>query len=334
MKKELITLYKKLLFNLPQTAPALKTYAIVDSIRDEAVKEKILFSNLNHTDLWHEELFENEQEVPLYLVELEKENELLDYLLNHHKESIATYFISPYDIDTLQSYYSMFTHVNIEIEADNFQKGIFGFYDPKILPNYIQTLYNQEKIDEFFAGIAMWLSPSVEKEDELYLAFRSKAGHIDDVSLQLEPLMEEEQPMLNFDDVSFPTIPDLETYVHEIYIDQKQLAVFEEMEKRKFVDKLFEAYQEDAESFYRPESLNKEYALSLIDDAKKIGLESEGSIYRYVWLGLSITKPLNELSFYQKLLQTKEETTKIHLMDQLIEEIKITQQRSIKHGKE
>ena len=234
MKKEYIALYKKLLFNLPQTTPALKTYAIVDSIRDERIKEKILFSNLNHTDLWHEELFENEQEVPLYLIELEKENELLDHLLTQHKESIATYFISPYDIETLKRYYSVFTHVNIEVEADNFQKAIFGFYDPNILSNYIQTLYNQDKIDEFFAGIAMWLSPSIEKEGELYLAFRSKAGHIDDVSLQLEPLLEEEHPMLNFEDVSLPTLANLKEYAHEIYIDQKQLAVFEEMEKRRF----------------------------------------------------------------------------------------------------
>jgi len=334
MKKEYLKIYEALLFNLPQTTPTLKTYAIIDSARDERCKESIILSGLDYVDLWHEEMFELEQQRPLYLVELQKNNPLTQQLLEAHDKSIATYFISPYRLEALKSYYSFFTYVQIEEMQEQYAEAIFGFYDPNILPNYIQTLYNQEKIDEFFAGIAMWLSPSVEKEDELYLAFRSKAGHIDDVNLQLQPLLEEEQPMLNFDDVSFPTIEDLETYVHEIYIDKKQLAVFEEMEKRRFVDKLFEAYQEDAESFYRPEPFNKEYALSLIEDAKKIGLESEGSIYRYVWLGLSITKPLNELSFYQRLLQTQEETIKIHLMDQLIEEIKITQQRSIKDGKE
>ena len=147
MKKELVALYKELLFNVPQTTPTLKTYAIVDSIRDEAVKEKIVFSQLNHTDLWHEELFENEQEVPLYLIELEKENDLLDYLLSKHKESIATYLISPYDIKTLQAYYRFFTYVTIDIEQDNEAEAIFGFYDPNVLPNYIQTLHTQEKID-------------------------------------------------------------------------------------------------------------------------------------------------------------------------------------------
>jgi len=81
MKNRYQALYKQLLFRLPNTTPALKTYAIVDSIRDESVKEKIPWSGLNHLDLWHEELWEHELEVPLYL--------------------LASYFISPYRIDPM-----------------------------------------------------------------------------------------------------------------------------------------------------------------------------------------------------------------------------------------
>jgi len=319
MKKEYLTLYKELLFNLPQTTPALKTYAIVDSIRDEAVKEKILFSGLNTIDLWHEELFENEQEVPLYLVELEQKNELLAYLLSQYDKSIATYFISPYDIDTLQSYYSMFTHVNIEIEENNFQKGIFGFYDPNILPNYIQTLYNEEKVDEFFAGVAMWLSPSVEKEDELYIAFRDKDGEVDDVNLQLAQFIKENATMLHFDDVAFPDTSYLQA--HEVYIDQKQIAMFDDVEKVKFINDIFREYKVEGQVFYFNEERNKELAYSLYDEAKSLNIVSEAGIYRYILIGLTVLEPMNKFNFFQDIVQAHDEDTKIEMMDKIMNDI-------------
>ncbi len=329
MKKEYLKLYNELLFNLPQTTPALKTYAIVDSIRDEAVKEKILLSGLSTIDLWHEELFENEQEVPLYLIEIDKENELLDYLLNNHKKSIATYFISPYDIDTLQSYYSMFTHVHIEIEAEDFQKGIFGFYDPNILPNYIQTLYNEEKVDEFFTGVAMWLSPSVDKADELYIAFRDNDGEVDDVSLDLTSLLEEENQSLNFDNVSLPTLANLEEYAHEVDIDQKQLAVFEDVEKKRFVDGVFEEYLLKGYNFYTNEQENKKRALVAYNEAQNLVFSTEGGYYKYILLSLLLSEPISQLGLYDKLFELAEEAEKIALIEQAINAVK---QRSAANG--
>lgn len=320
MKKELITLYKKLLFNVPQTTPTLKTYAIVDSIRDESVKEKILFSQLNHTDLWHEELFENEQEVPLYLIELEKENDLLDYLLSKHKESIATYFISPYYLETLQAYYSRFTHVNIEVEKENFQKGIFGFYDPNVLPNYIQTLYTEEKIDEFFAGMALWLSPSVENEDELYIAYRTKEAEVEDVNLQLKHFIKEENPMLNFDDVSLPTLANLEEYAHEVFIDQIQIEMFDDVDKMKFIDGIFREYADKGYTFYMHEDFNKQRSLDLFDEAESLGLSSESGKYKYILLSLLLPKPLHEMKLYLHL-QQEVEANKIELLDKAITEV-------------
>jgi len=320
MKNELIALYKELLFTVPNTTPTLKTYAIVDSIRDEKVKEKILFSGLNHTDLWHEELFENEQEVPLYLIKLEKENDLLDYLLDNHTKSIATYFISPYNLDTLQRYYSYFTHVNIEVEPGEFQKGIFGFYDPNILPNYIQTLHTQEKIDEFFAGVAIWLSLHVEKEDELYIAYRTKDAQVDDVALQLTQLTKEENPMLNFDDVSLPTLANLEEYAHEVFIDQIQIEMFDDVEKRRFVDGIFEEYYRKGYTFYLNEDFNKERSLDLFDEAERLGLSSESGKYKYILLSLLLPKPLHEMKLYLHL-QQEVEANKIELLDKAITEV-------------
>jgi len=325
MKKEYIALYKKLLFDLPQTTPPLKTYAIVDSARDESFKESVVLSGLSYVDLWHEEMFELEQQRPLYLVELQKNNPLIQQLLEAYDKSIATYFISPYRLETLKSYYSFFTYVQIEEMQEQYSEAIFGFYDPNILPNYIQTLYNQEKIDEFFAGIAMWLSPSVEKEDELYLAFRSKAGHIEDVNLQLQPLLEEEQPSFNFDDVAFPDTHYL--HAHEVYIDQKQLAVFDEMEKQKFVDKLFEEYRFKGYNFYMDEE--KQKALKSYNEAQTLGFKTEGGYYKYILLSMLLPQPLSQFDLYHKLLELREEEDKIALLEQAINEVK---QRSTHNG--
>lgn len=321
MTKEYINLYKTLLFNVPNTTPPLKTYAIVDSIRDEKVKEKILFSNLNHTDLWHEDLFENEQEVPLYLIELEKDNALLDYLLTQHKESIATYFISPYSLETLQSYYSMFTHVNIEVEENNVNKGIFGFYDPNILANYTQTLYTQEKVDEFFAGVAMWLSPSVEKVEELYLAYRTKEGEVDDVNLQLEPLLKEENPSFNFDDVSLPTLANLEEYAHEVEIDHTQVKMFDDVEKTRFINGIFREYKIKGYTFYHDNKFNKERSLIFFEESKNLGLLSEAGKYKYILLALLVSKSISELKIYSKLVLPSSEEEKISMLDTLITNI-------------
>jgi hypothetical protein len=326
MKKELIALYKELLFNVPQTTPSLKTYAIVDSIRDEKVKEKILFSNLNHTDLWHEELFENEIEVPLYLVELEKENELLDYLLAQHTKSIATYFISPYSLETLQAYYNKFTHVNLEIETDDFKKALFGFYDPNTLPNYMQTLYTPEKVDEFFAGVGIWLSPSVQRETELYIAFRDKEGEVDDVSIELTSLLKEENPSFNFDNASLPTVPNLEAYAHEVNIDQRQLQLFNDAHKIRFINKAFVQMQDDAYNFYYDETVNKKRAFELFDEAKSMGIESEDGVYKYIVLGLLTLIPLNQTQIYEKLLSVSDEKMKLELLNKNLWNI-IEQQR-------
>jgi len=321
MNRGYLDLYKKLLFTLPQTTPVLKTYAVIDSIRDAKVKEKILFSGLNHTDLWHEDLFENEQEVPLYLIELEKNNALLDYLLNNHKKSIATYFISPYSLETLQMYYSVFTYVSIEVEEGDFQKGIFGFYDPNILPNYIQTLCTIEKIDGFFAGVAMWLSPSAEKADELYLAYRTKEGEVDDVNLQLSNLLKEENPRLNFDDASLPTEPDLAAYAHEVEIDHTQVKMFDDMEKRRFIDDIFREYEAEGYVFDLDEKKNKRLAMELMSEAQSLNIVSEAGAYRYILVGLILLRPMQGFKFYTNLIHASQEENKVAILNKALNDI-------------
>jgi hypothetical protein len=332
MKKELITLQKNLLFNLPPTTPSLKTYAIVDSLRDESVKEKIPWSGLNYLDLWHEELWEHELEVPLYLVELEEDNEFTEYLLVNSDKDLASYLISPYRLEVLQHYYSFFTYP--EIDKEGFEKYgrkeqtpagtqwsrkvYFGFYDANVLADYIQTLYTEEKIDEFFAGVAMWLVPSGTEESELYIAFRDKTGIVDDVNLDLTQLLEVENPMLSFDTVSFPTIPNLEDYAHEITLDLKQMELFEQRHRRKFIDNVFYWAQKEKYIFPNTVEESKKRALILFDEANALGLESEEPVYQYIVYALLVDRPMHETIVYQKLTHMQKEESKSKLLIQEI----------------
>jgi len=321
MTLEHIALHKRLLFAVPSTTPTLKTYAIVDSARDEHIQEKMMFSGLNHVDLWHEEFWELEQERPLYLVELEKDNDLADYLLSQHKESIATYFISPYGLEALRAYYRMFTLVTLEEEVDTFEKVLFGFYDPSVLPDYIDSLYTQEKVEEFFMGTAMWLMPNIEKEEVLYLAFRDKEGNIEDVSIDLTPFENEPFPSLDFQNVSLPNIPNLEAYAHEIEIDFAQLQLLEKSDRKKFIlEVIDEATQQQLIDKSKKEIAVKK-AHQLFDEANEIGIESEIGVYHYIACSFAVNRSLKETTLYEKLLQSPDVEAKEELLEKSLGEI-------------
>ena len=341
MSKKYITLQKNLLFNLPSTTPKLKTYAIVDSLRDKTIKDKIVWSGLEYLDLWHDDLWEFEQEVPLFLIKLEKENELTDYLLNSTEKGSVSYCISPYRIEVLQRYYSFFTHPEIDKEGfrkygrnEPTPKGMewsrkvyFGAFASDTLPDYIETLYSEEKIDEFFAGVAMWLVPSSEEESYLYIAYRDKEGWIDDVNLDLSQLRDIEAPMLDFDRVSFPTIPNLEDYAHEVTLDLKQMELFEQRHRRKFVDNVFYWAERDGWGFEHDTARQKQKAMHLFSEANSLGIESEAGVYAYILYGLSLTIPPQQTPLYEKLQTVATEAQKIELLQEIL--FSILKQRRI-----
>ena len=306
MTKALIALHKRLLFTVPSTTPTLKIYAIVDSARDETLREKVMLSGLGYVDLWHEEFWELEQDRPLYLVELQKENNLTDYILSEHSNSVATYLISPYSLDALRAYYRMFTLVSLEEEPSKFERVLFGFYDPRVLPDYVDSLHNEAKVDEFFMGTAMWFMPNIDKADALYIAFRDKEGNVEDVSIDLKPLESEPFPSLNFETVSLPNIPNLEAYAHEVSIEYAQLQCMEEMDKKKFIEQVLAQAKKDDYHFKGEEKEYKQKALQALHEAEHIvGIEAEDkkNLQRYVLFALLVTRPLKEWSLYGNLIE-------------------------------
>ncbi len=324
MNKELITNYKKLLF--PSKGTNLKTYALIDSLRDKEVINKVFLSDLKYKYLWHDELFINSQKIPIFLVELQKDNDILDYLLSKTKESIATYFISSCSLKELQGYYSKFTHANIEVKPDDFRKGIFGFYDPNILPNYIQTLYNQEKINEVFAGINAWLSPCIESNNSLFVAFKDKLGNLNNKTLLLENLEDKDI----FHD-KLEQAGKIELQPHEIYIDRKQIEIFDYFEKIRYINGVLREYKVEGQVFYFNEERNKELAYGLYDEAKSLDIVSEAGIYRYILLGLTVLRPMNELKRYRNIVDLPNEADKIKVMNKMMNEI-IERRRKVNVG--
>jgi len=338
---EYSSILKSLLFSLPSTTPALKTYAIVDSLRDESVKEMIPLSGLDHLDLWHEDLWAFEHEVPVYLVELKQDNEFTEYLLQNRDKDLAVYLISPYRLEVLQRYYSFFTYPDMDGGVVEFygrkkqppegkewsSKAYFGFYCADMLSDYIDTLYSEEKIDEFFAGAAMWLVPDSEGEG-LYIAFRDKAGVVDDVVLDLSQLTKAPNPMLDFERVSFPTIPNLEEYAHEVSIDLKQIQHLEKRHIRKFIDNVFFWAKRAGFRFRGQEERNRQRAYDLFEQANTLGLESEMAVYRYIVYALLISTPIEDTPVYERLKEIPDEKTKVQLLTQETWKIVQSQRRA------
>jgi len=333
MKKECIEIAKSLLFALQYEEHNLKTYAIIDSLRDDKITEKLLFSDLKYVNLWDEDIEAQAQSVPLHLVALKKATDITTYLLENDEKSIATYFLSPYDLEELQAYYSSFTLPNIEDTKDDFKKGIFGFYDPNVLSNYLKTLYKQDKVDEFFAGIAVWFSPSAIKENEFYIAYRGTDATVKDATLLLSNIDIKEKPlMLNFANISVPNIPNIEAYKTERTIDYVQVQIFRELAKKSFLEALFKEYKEEGEVFRHPMDTCTELASSMYDEAKEVhGIQTEGGIYRYILLGLTALKPLQELSIYHELQTLTQEWEKVKLLDELMIKIK-HRQKELNNG--
>jgi len=324
VKKEYQEIAEALFFSTQYEKYNLKTYAIVDSVRDEIITEKILFSNLSYINLWDEDIEAQAQSVPLHLLALTKESELTHYLLENHEKSIATYFLSPYDLEELQAYYSHFTLPTIEDTKNDFKKGIFGFYDPNILPNYLKTLYNREKIDEFFAGIAVWITPLPRKKDMLHVAYRGRDTSIVSAALNLTHVDIKEKPLkLNFENIHMPDSVNLEYIATERTIDYIQVQMFRDFAKKVFLEALFSEYKSEGESFYHSEDVCMEQASILYDEAKEVhNIHSEGAIYRYILLGLIVLQPLNELSLYHTLHTLEQEWEKVTLLDEEIANIK------------
>jgi len=267
-------------------------------------------------------LFENPQKVPLYLIELKAEDALSIWLIENHNKHAVTYFQSAYDIEALQAYYSRFTFPYVEMEAkgydDETPRGIFGFYDPKVLPEYVQTLYTQEKREAFFSGIAVYFSPDTahhERCHAYYLTDKGIAYRDLDVSRKHRPINQAayETPLHTLESDTIPTL------------DKKQIAIFERLAHERFVKEVVEDLYVEGHLAQDVETLLPK-ALDIAAYAKTLGVDSQANMARLIQIGLHLPKPIEHYANtneFKAISQEHEQLKKRDLLQTLLKEMKL-----------
>ncbi len=303
----LIENYKKLLFTYPKEGPSYRTYAIVDSIRDARIKEKMIFSELTYTDLWDEALVENEQKVPLYLIELQKEDSLTDRLITNHSKGATLYLQSRYDIKTLQAHYSGYTFPYIETDAKGYEdetpRGIFGFYDPLIFPRFVRTLYSREKRERFFAAADLFIVPSPSEESicEIY-SLNADA----EISLKRWHTADE-SPKIGTDIYLNPFEPHYEVQT----IDARQVEILEAMAHERFVKEVLTDLKEAGVLQEEVEDVVAKTIEQTLWAREYLGIESQANTARVIQLSLTLPDLLQAYGKNSEFIAIKEAGTQL-----------------------
>ena len=310
MNYEYLATYKNLLFN-----DSFKTYTIVDTLREPELHEVLGDSNLYYVNLWHHELKSHSTKREVYLLELKSTDELVEYLLRRHDKGLATYFHSNENIHVLREYYSYFTYPMIELEPREASQAILGFYDANILYKFIATLHNKDKVEEFFAGTALWMSPSLSREDEVYIAYQDKTQTLQTKHITLDY---NTNPLPRLEEIHLSTQKNLATLAHEVEIDYEQVQILDGFEKQKYLDDVFVRAKEDEYVFKNDEKTNREKANELFDEAKGLGVKSEDAVYKYIILALLVDKALKEFAFYGELGRVSDEEEKEEIINEAL----------------
>jgi len=325
MKKQYINHVKPLLFNAKNKERGLKTYAVVEQARHLKAFDELHFSTLNYVNLWHEGLGEEREIAALYLVELEEENTMVNYLLALHHEALAVYFLSPYNLETLRDYYHTFTMPSVERKPNEFQNAVFGCFDPLVLPNYIETLYSPEKVREFFNGIALTLVPNSEETDKVQISYRVQTEKVESIEVDMSKPID-----FDINTILMNNEMVLGENIEQRTIDYKQIEIFEEFSKQTFLKRALRAYKNGESS----EMINFENydvrADRLFEEAREEhGIFSEAGVYRYILLGLLLEKPLSQFSFFTKISTFIHEKIKVDELDRLITYITSQQKEQV-----
>jgi hypothetical protein len=313
MSKEILENYKELLFS-----DNIKTYAIADSLRDEKLRDKLIVSKSRFENLWHSSIVDDTNSVPLYLIELKEDDNLVNYLIEQHSKNLVIYFQSPYSMEKLREFYSSFTLLDIELEEDTFKESLFGFYDPLVFSNYVKTLYSQEKVEEFFQPSLAWFVPNSKKENECNMHYINDIEEVKSLKLEIDEKSKSTFENLEIIDLNKSANID---FKERREINHKQMLIFEQLEKEQFVSLLLEEYKEDGYVFddFEDETL-KEFALKVYDEAHGINIRinTEAGLYRYILISILLGKSINSIELYLELRENITLKQKVELLDKVL----------------
>ncbi len=123
----------------------LKLYAIFDATNIKDLWFNLDLWNINHASLFQGEEADDLKEVSPFLVELKKDNEATDILLQEYGRSNSLYIVSELSFDALlQRFCNQF-----KMYTEYGESALLRFYDPAIFRHYIK-LIDKERLEVFF----------------------------------------------------------------------------------------------------------------------------------------------------------------------------------------
>jgi hypothetical protein len=202
---------------------------------------------------------------------------------------------------------------------DETPRGIFGFYDPKVLPGFMQSLYIQEKREDFFAGMAVCFSPDVEETKICHAYYLKQEG----VAYRALDMHKKSRPLniTAFQEESFPYLHSEEVPI----LDARQIEIFEKLNYERFVKEVVEdLHTQDLLKENIEISLPK--ALHIANYAQTLGIDSQANMARFIQLGLSLPEPIEHYQKHKEFIALSKEdgqSKKRELLQTLLEGLHI-----------
>ena len=164
-----------------------KTDDSVYAVLDGALNEELFFTltvmlnELPYISLYVGEDRENLEEVAPYLVELEKESELTDWILKNYNEEWGFFIQSPHDFETIHE--ELYQRAKIKDETTN-QNIFIRFYDPRATEKYIK-LQTKEELEELFeVAPTIFYANSEDKEFINRVTLKDEAINIESIDIK------------------------------------------------------------------------------------------------------------------------------------------------------
>lgn len=159
---------KDILFSMDDT-----TYAVVDSAMSNEIHVTIQTEALDYRCLYEGKEADLLEEAAPYLVQLERDDYLTNWLFkNVYKKNAISFIQSPAEIETLAHHLRQYAKIQAVTQGDDGkltkQWAFFAFYDPRVFPRFMggNTI---EQSAEFFQGINQYLCESTtEDKNELH----------------------------------------------------------------------------------------------------------------------------------------------------------------------
>ncbi len=126
-------------------------YAIIDAAKITELTTQLLIYEPEYQILFEGEDAMLLEEVAPYLVKLEKDTVFNQWVFDEvYANDGAIFLKSRYDTDTLSQHFKRFTKVSREVinpknNKRMLQEGFLAFYDPRVLPEWLESVENDVK---------------------------------------------------------------------------------------------------------------------------------------------------------------------------------------------